>query len=293
MDRLRLAGSGTYHLEVATPNDAGALVTPTAPLSVAIKDGAGETILAPATAASIANGIAYDAAVAVLPALDTYSCTWTGTVETLAKEWPTKVEVCGGYLFEISEMRAFDPAFVDVSKYTDAKMRAARTAAEQRLERACRVAFVPRARRLVLAGDGTGSVSLPDNAVRRVISLTVDDVAFTAGELADLNVREWGRVTRGDGFTFAGGLLGLPGGGSRVGIFYEHGEDYPDAPVVQAAMLLAREYLVRNALSSRATVEATDVGFFRVSVAGPDRPTGLPEVDAVIADFGRRRPRVA
>ena len=44
---------------------------------------------------------------------------------------------------------------------------------------------------------------------------------------------------------------------------------------------------------SRATVEAPDVGFFRVSVAGPDRPTGIPEVDAVITDFGRRRPRVA
>ena len=138
---------------------------------------------------------------------------------------------------------------------------------------------------MVLAGNGSDTVFLPDNAVRRVVSLTVDDVAFTADELTDLDVREWGRVTRGDGLTFDDGAV--------VEVHYEHGLDYPDAPVASAAMLLAREYLVRSALSSRATVEATDVGFFRVSVAGPDRPTGIPEVDAVITDFGRRRPRVA
>ena len=68
--------------------------------------------------------------------------------------------------------------------------------------------------------------------------------------------------------------------------------DAPAGPVAQAAMLLAREYLVRSVLSSRATVESTDVGFFRVSVAGRDRPTGIPEVDAVIERFGRSRPLV-
>jgi hypothetical protein len=285
LERLRLVTSGTYHLEVATPDEAGTLFTPTTPLGVSIKNGAGTSVLAPATAASIASGISYDAAYTVLAALDTYTCTWTGMKALVAKEWTSIVELCGGYLFEISEMRAFDAAFANVTTFSDAKMRAARTAAEQRLEMACRVAFVPRARRLALVGNGTSSLALPDNAVRSVKALTVDGTAFTAGELAALDVREWGRVSRTDGLTFE---YGKP-----ISIFYEHGEDYPDAPVVQAAMLLAREYLVRSALSSRATVEATDVGFFRVSVAGPDRPTGLPEVDAVIADFGRRRPRVA
>lgn len=285
MDRLRLVTSGTYHLEVATPDEAGALFTPTSPLTVAIRDGAGVSALTQTTATTITNGIAYEAAYSVLDALDTYTCTWTGMKSAAAKEWTSIVELCGGYLFEIADMRAFDSAFTSSATISDAKMRAARTAAEQRLEQACRVAFVPRARRLTLTGNGTSSFFLPDNAVRRVVSLSVDDVAFTAGELTELDVREWGRVTRGDGLTFEDG--------SSIEVFYEHGLDYPDAPVVQAAMLLAREYLVRSALSSRATVEATDVGFFRVSVAGPDRPTGLPEVDAVISDFGRRRPRVA
>ena len=285
MERLRLVQSGTYHLEVATPDEAGTLFTPTTPLAVAIKDGAGVAVLAPTTATTMTNGIQYDAGHAVLAALDTYTCTWTGMKLTAAKEWPSVIEVCGGYLFEIAEMRAFDSAFATSSTCTDAKMRAARTAAEQRLERACRVAFVPRARRLSLIGDGTSALRLPDNAVRTVVGLSVDETAFTQDELDALDVREWGRVTRTDGLTFESG--------DKIEIFYEHGEDYPDAPVVQAAMLLAREYLVRSALSSRATVEATDVGFFRVSVAGPDRPTGLPEVDAVITDFGRRRPRVA
>jgi hypothetical protein len=285
VERLRLVTSGTYHLEVATPDEAGTLFTSTTPWSVAIKDGSGGAVLAATSATGMVGGIYYEADHAVLDALDTYTCTWTGMKSAAAKEWTSVVELCGGYLFEISEMRAFDPAFSDATKYSDAKMRAARTAAEQRLEKACRVAFVPRARRLTLVGNDTDTLFLPDNSVRRVVSLSVDSIAFTADELAGLDVREWGRVTRGDGLPFDDGAV--------IEIFYEHGEDYPDSPVVQAAMLLAREYLVRSALSSRATVEATDVGFFRVSVAGPDRPTGLPEVDAVIADFGRRRPRVA
>lgn len=285
MERLRLVASGTYHLEVATANEAGTLVTPVAPLTIAIADGAGAAVLAATPASSITNGISYDADHAVLAALDTYTCTWTGVVATLAKEWRSTIEICGGYLFEISELRAFDSAFDSVTKFTDAKLRAARTAAEQRFEQACRVAFVPRARRVTIAGDGSDHVYLPDNAVRRIVSLTVDDVAFTVAELAALDVREWGRVRRMDGLTFADGAV--------VEVFYEHGLDYPDGPVAQAVMLLTREYAVRSGLSSRATVEATDVGFFRVSVAGPDRPTGIPEVDAVIADFGRRRPRIA
>jgi hypothetical protein len=285
VERLRLVTSGTYHLEVATTSEAGSLVTPTTPFTVGVEDGGGAAVLAPTAATGITGGIAYEATYGVMDDLDTYTCTWTGMIGAAAKEWTSIVEVAGGYLFEISEMRAFDPAFADASKYSDAKMRAARTAAEQRLERACRVAFVPRARRLTLTGDDTASLRLPDNALRGVTSLAVDGVAFTADELDALDVREWGRVSRTDGLVFDSGAV--------IAIFYEHGADYPDSPVVQAAMLLAREYLVRSALSSRATVEATDVGFFRVSVASPDRPTGLPEVDAVIADFGRARPRIA
>ena len=285
MERLRLVTSGTYALEVATPDEAGALFTSTTPWTIAIKNGAGTAVLASTAATGKVSGITYSAAYSVLSALDTYTCTWTGKKSSDTTEWQSIIELCGGYLFELAEMRAFDAAFASATTYPDAKMRAARTAAEQRLERACRVAFVPRARRVVLAGNGSDTLCLPDNAVRSVTSLTVDGTAFTADELAALDVREWGRVTRGDAYDFESGAV--------VEVFYKHGLDYPDAPVVQAAMLLAREYLVRSALSSRATVEATDVGFFRVSVAGPDRPTGIPEVDAVITDFGRRRPRVA
>ena len=285
MERLRLVTSGTYALEVATPNEAGTLFTSTTPWTIAIKDGAGTAKLAETAAIGKVSGITYTAAYSVLAALDTYLCTWTGMQSINKKEWQSIIELCGGYLFDVAEMRAFDGAFASATTYPDAKMRAARTAAEQRLEKACRVAFTPRARRVVLAGNGTDTMRLPDNAVRRIVSLTVNDVAFTADELAALDVREWGRLTRGDAYAFDDGAV--------VEVFYEHGLDYPDAPVVQAAMLLTREYLVRSALSSRATVEATDVGFFRVSVAGPDRPTGIPEVDAVITDFGRRRPRVA
>lgn len=285
MDRLRLSVSAAYQLSLATSDAGGAPVTvDTATAALSITDGAAVAVLTGA-APTIGEGLlSYNAAASVMPALDTYSALWSGEVDGVACEWPAVYEVCGGVLFEVAELRAHDPAFADAALYPESLVQAARTAAEQRLERACRLAFVPRARRVTLAGDGGDAVTLPDNAVRSVTSVSVDGVALTAEELAALDVREWGRVRRTDGLTFAEGAV--------VAAFYEHGEDRPDEPVRQACMLLAREYLVRSSLSSRATVEATDVGFFRLSVAGPERPTGLPEVDAVIREFGRLRPRV-
>ena len=117
-----------------------------------------------------------------------------------------------------------------------------------------------------------------------LVSASVAGTALTAGELAEITVREWGAFDRPGGKAWTAG--------ASCALFYRHGMPAPAGPVAQAAMLLAREYLVRSALSSRATVESTEVGSFRISVAGRDRPTGIPEVDAVIERFGRSRPLV-
>jgi hypothetical protein len=54
------------------------------------------------------------------------------------------------------------------------------------------------------------------------------------------------------------------------------------------------EALVPSALPSRALSQTTDLGEIRISVANPEagRPTGDPEIDAVILQFGRRRPTI-
>jgi len=121
------------------------------------------------------------------------------------------------------------------------------------------------------------------NAVRTVRSVAINGAAMAPSDLADLTFTEWGALDQPSG--------GYWLDGSTVSVVLEHGLDFAPQPVATAVMMLAREYIFRTALASRATVEATDVGFFRLSVAGPGRPTGIPEVDTAIFEFGRRRPR--
>lgn len=281
MDRLAKISSGDYALAIVAADADGAPVTATDP-ALTITDGAGQDV-GTYTPVAAAGELTAAVPAADLAALDVYTCSWSGTVAGAALEWTSHVELAGGYLFEIAELRASDPAFT-VSAYSGAKCRAARTAAEERLEAGAHVAFVPRAHRLSAIGDGSGRLRVPHNAIRRVVAGSIAGVDLTAAELAALVPREWGAIDRPDGYAWTAD--------AAIELHYEHGLDFPPAPVREAAMILAREYLVRSALSARATVEATDVGFYRLSVAGKDKPTGIPDVDAVIETFGRRRPLV-
>jgi hypothetical protein len=287
VDRLRLKTAGTYPLSVATIDEDGNALTVTDP-AIAITDGAGTAVTAAGSPTATAGAMTYALAVGTLP-LDTYTATWTGTVATVAQSWRTAFELCGGYLFELADLRAFDPAFADTAKYPATLVRSARTAAEQRFERAAQIACVPRAKRLTAVGNGTFRLKTGLSALRRVVSLSVDGTALTSDELADLVPREWGAI---DCSHHASWERNHWRRHAAIDVWCEHGLDYPDEPVSQAVMLLCRDFLIRSPLSSRATVEQSDVGFFRLSIAGKDRPTGIPEVDEVIAELNGRRPKV-
>ena len=282
MERISLKTAGSYALTVATVNEAGAAVTATAPVAIEVFDGTGTSVYTGSATPTL--GLCTAAVpVAELVALDTYTATWTDDADS-PLQFASTVELCGGHLFDIADLREFDPAFSSVAKYPETKMRLARLAAEIRFERAAHLAFVHRARRIAVPGDGRFRLSLTDNAVYSVLSASVDGVALTVAELAELVIQEWGALDRVDGHLWTAG--------KTVAVHYLYGEAYPPEPVVTACKLLAREYLMRSSLSSRATSESTDVGFFRIATAGKERPTGIPEVDEVAREFGRDRPNI-
>jgi hypothetical protein len=285
VERLRKVTTGAYRLSVAANDDDGNPVTVTDP-ALSIKDGAGAAVTYDGTPVPSAGTITADVPADLLTALDVYSLTWTGTTAAGQMAWPAALEVAGGYLFEVAELRASDASLSDVAKYSSAAVRAARTAAEQRFEAVANLAYVPRGARVVLIGNGQQRIRVPHNAVRRVISATVAGAALTASDLAALTPREWGAIDRPAGFLWDDGAV--------IELYYEHGLDYPPEPVRQAVMLLAKDYLVRKTLGSRATAESTDIGTFRLSIADKTGSTGIPEVDAVAAPgaFGRRPPLI-
>lgn len=282
MERIRQKTSGHYPLSVATRDEDGVTTTPAGTLTISIADGGG-TVVETGTP-TVGDGVlTYDADVTKLAYLDTYAATWTDT-DTAVTQWRSQVEICGGYLFEIADLRAFDSVLASTTKYPADKLRAARTAAEQRFETAFHLSFVPRGRRYTAVGDGGTRLRVPDNALRSLRAATLGSVALTVDEVAAIVTREWGAFDRDDG--------NLWDSGEVVTIWYEHGEDSPPAPVSQAVMVLAREYMVASSLSSRAVTEATEIGFFRLSIAGRDGATGIPEVDEVGREFGRPRPGI-
>lgn len=296
MERIARKDAGSYLLSVATLDDDEASVTVDTSPAVEVFDGAGASVYTgtptPATG-SMSISVPYGE----LPELDVYRCVWTGLVGATAYSWVTFFELVGGHYFSVADLRAFDDS-LSAAKYPVADVKVARRAAERRFELAARRSFVLRGARHTAIGNGTTRLLVPDSAVSRLIAATRDGTALTAEQVESILVLSWGAFdwppvewSQFDFSTYAYST-DVWTADKVCTVHYEHGESSPPEPVAQAVMMLAREYLVRKSLSSRATVEATEVGFFRLSVAGRDRPTGIPEVDEVIREFGRRRPKV-
>lgn len=295
MTRYALNRAGTVTFTVR--NEDGTPTAPTGSVSVTVVDAYGTTVhTATATSGGSTGVYTYALHADVRGELGVYTVLFSYTVGGVAETAEVPIEVVGGLLFDIAEIRSTYPELSDAQRYTSAEIRAARDEATERLEEAAQVAFSTRRKVDTLSGDETRRLLLDDVKVSAVnaVSLYADqtgadpvDDEFDATQLADVEIdSEAGVLVRTNAV--------WPKGHQNVIVDYEYGYTATPAPVKRAAMRLAVEALVPNALPPRALTQSTDVGDFRISVANPEagRPTGDPEVDAVILMFGRRRPTV-
>ena len=267
MERIKRRTVGSYTLTASARDEDGDPVDITGTPTLTIYDGTGTAVFT--DDATISDG--------------DLSASWVAEVAGNAEEWRTPFELVGGFIFEIGELRDHDEQFENQTNYPTEQLKRARTWAEDRFEHplaAC-AAYVPRGCRETRKGNGTPLLYLTYPNIRRVISVTVDGTALTEAELSELTI--WRRAIESPSSWMEG---------SKIEVFYEHGYDVPPEPVKEAVMILAKEYAVESALSSRATSESTDVGFLRLSIATAGGRTGIPEVDAVMADYGHRLPAI-
>lgn len=215
---------------------------------------------------------------------DLTAASHTNQLDTLRIDWasPTKgtmtnyVEVVGGFLFSIADL---DAKLQTSGDYTVAKKTAARTVAETAIEDACGVAFVPRYRRETISGTGLTRHLVSRGPVRSVRTVSVDGTALTASQLADVEIYAGRALYYAAGFTY---------GTANVVIGYEHGHDYAPPRVSQAAIILAKHYLVQGPIDERYTSVVTEDGTFTLSTPGiRGIRFGIPEVDAVVRQYGR------
>lgn len=226
----------------------------------------------------------YDATIpaASLGTLDLLNVTWTFRPSGASADETQRQQarVVGAYLFTVPELRAFDPQLT-AANHPDEKVTATRDIVETVFERFCRLAFTPQGHRAVLDGNDRTMLTVPHTETTILVSGSIDGTALAAADISDVAVYSWGAFERKERGRWTGG-------DENVSLLYEHGFDSPPAEVGRAAMQYARHLLDRGPLENeRATAMFTDIGGMRLSIAGRDGPTGLPEVDATLTRYRR------
>lgn len=263
----------------------GEPATPAAAPAVTVVDMAGDEV----TDSPFATTLAGDVASFTLPdtvtgSLGAYRLSASGdTADGKTLVGRTTIEAVGGFLFGISTLRDRVHRYESEAEYPLDLLRQLRTAVEQRIERPARRAFVPRARRVTALVNDGGRIALPDIDVTRLRSLTIDGTVVDVSGV-EISDGDWGWLQQASGGDWSPGAAAVA--------VYEHGLQLPPEPIVDAALVLAGASTVSPTIPARATAMATEVGTFRITVPGRDGPTGIPDVDVAIADWGRGDPVV-
>jgi hypothetical protein len=215
---------------------------------------------------------------------------WTGTIGGVTETLTTWVDVVGGHLFTVADARAFKVAgtavLADVVKYPAGDVIAARDEITDDFTARGGVAFAPRHARETLNGDGTSRLIPAEMLPHRVISVTVNGVAFTAGELADIGFAPGGILVRTAGGTF-------PSGTMNIDVEYAHGYA-PTPPAIRRAalhrlaMLLNPSSAASSAVTSWTSPDGTSYSYDRVgqSRGGMTYHYGIGVIDGPLNFYG-------
>lgn len=166
--------------------------------------------------------------------------------------------------------------------YTDERIDAVAAFVVARIEGFCRTAFVTR--NATETHDGGSCLVLRQPFARTLTTVTVDGVSVTVG---DLSLRS-GVVRYEGGGTFATSLL------DGVAVTYAYGySTTPPADIKEAALAWTRYRLLATNSNVEHDARRTQVtndmgGTTTYAIASKDRPSGYPEVDAVLVDWRDR-----
>jgi hypothetical protein len=183
--------------------------------------------------------------------------------------------VVGGYLFTTAELVAMG----GLSGYTTAELRATRDQITDLFELHTGVSWCPAYDLHSFIGNNSYR-QVTFRPLRAVRSCTIDDATEP---VADFEVDADAGIVDAETPFYDACSLGV-----------EHGFDAPPADLRDAALLAAKDRLLRrrSALSDRARSVTDDMGTRVFAFAGKGHPTGIDEVDAVLAAYDYRTPGI-
>lgn len=263
-DRLLRDAGATLEVTAyvdGTGTDADGAVT------VTVKKADGTTL---STGAATAPGAGvYRYTLAPQANLNFLTVTWAGVWSGVANTLTSYAELVGRHLFSEAEFRAFSPALASATNYPDAAIANARAQVTDLIESHTGVSWVPRFRRHTLYRGPSGvRLQLPNAEVTSILSASVDDTAFDATELADIELD--GRHAVSGGTYWHLGTV----------VEYEHGYAHDRDGVGRIAMLWAKKLLVPTGIADSATSYTNELG---TTSYAPFAPSGVREVDAWLA----------
>lgn len=190
--------------------------------------------------------------------------------------------------FTLAELRAL-PDMNDTGAYPEAKILAAAAFFTKIVEREIGTALIPRTFTETLDGNNLGTLVLGNLPVRSLTSVTVNGTAVaTAGLGFGNGILRYVSSYAASGQTWTKGI-------GNVVVTYVAGEATVPADIKNAVMWATRDRLLSqnnlNGIDVRRTSMTNDLGgTVSYVLPGEKRPTGYPELDALIASYVRTTP---
>lgn len=242
------------------------------------------SVLVNAAAATRTDVGVFTYALAPQTNLDRLTVEWSATFSGVAQTISELVEIVGDFYVSLSEIRALD-SLSDTTKFPTARLVEARASFEDYVERYTGRTFVKRYGRETISN--TGARLLP---TRTPISkvLWAKDVDGTTIDVSSVDVLDGSILYRSGGW----------GTTRQITVGYEYGAEMVPSDIREAALIAIRHRLLsaRSPYPDRATTITSEAGTFALSTAAVDvidvgfrtqRPTGIPEVDAILNTYKR------
>lgn len=221
----------------------------------------------------------YTFALAPQTAVASLTATWAGAWGGVAQSVEIYAEIVATQLFTIQQLRDFDDQKLAATVYTDEQLAEKRDEIHDFFERVCNVSFVRRYARDVLKGEWRRDIYLMRRRPQKILSVTVDDLALSSDDVALLTTYDSGKLERPTLWPYR------PVQPRNIVVEYEYGWQQPPAKIVEAAKVLARYEIVARDVGDRTISVNTELGQVRLSVPGQNYPTGIPVVDAALAQY--------
>ena len=261
----------------STPVDADGSVT------VTVKRADGTTLTSGAASGPTSHQYSF-----VIPAqttLNNLTITWAAVISTQAVSITSYAEVVGGFLFSLNELRNYDTALLNETRFPDSKLIDERLSVEAEFEDITGRSFPPRFFREEYAEimDDHLYVQKPEPmAITKFYVDGVDRLSWVTSKYVNFDLYDpHSLVLKNDGLA---ALYAL-----QVEIEYEYGMTNVPRKIRDAALKRAKVNLLgyNSAIDERATTLSVPE-FGTMTLATPGRSgyeTGIPDVDAILGRY--------